>query len=56
MIPIITSHIFKLVLPHSKIGISSRSIPTVRSANLIDVMTHSYVAKAIGVCLKVPSI
>lgn len=43
----ITSHIFKLLLPHSDRGIASRNTPIAHSANMIDVITHRYVAKVI---------
>jgi len=45
VIHIITSHIFKLLFPHSGIRIASRNTPVAHSANLIDATIHRCVAK-----------
>lgn len=47
VIHIITSHIFKLLFPHSGIRIASRNTPVAHSANLIDAAIHRCVAKVI---------
>ena len=47
VIHIITSHVFKLLFPHSGIRIASRNTPVAHSDNLIDATIHRCVAKVI---------